>query len=44
MTIDLASALPRPDAVDVSGQLFQPKLIPRLGEALRFRRYSLKTE
>lgn len=26
----------------ISGQLFQPKLIPRLREALRFRRYSLR--
>lgn len=44
MTIDLTSALSRPDAASVSGQLFQPRLIPRLREALRFRRYSLKTE
>lgn len=44
MTIDLTFALSRPDALGVSGQLFQPKLIPRLHEALRFRRYSLKTE
>ena len=44
MTIDLTSELARPDAAGVSGQLFQPRLIPRLREALRVRRYSLKTE
>lgn len=29
---------------DASQALFQPKLIPRLREAVGFRRYSLKTE
>ena len=33
-----------PVVTGISGQLFQPKLIPRLHEALRFRRYSFKTE
>ena len=44
MTIDLTSALSRPDAAGVSGQWFQPRLIPRLRVALRFRRDSLKAE
>jgi integron integrase len=38
----LGSPLPEPPGASVP--LFQPKLIPRLREALRFRRYSLKTE
>jgi integron integrase len=33
-----------PAAAGTSGQLLRPKLIPQLREALRFRRYSLKTE
>jgi len=44
MTIDLTSALSRPDAIGASGQMFQPRLIPRTREELRIRRYSLKTE
>lgn len=32
------------ESCDVPQPLFQPKLVPRLREALRFRRYSLKTE
>lgn len=33
-----------PAAAGTSSQLLRPKLIPQLREALRFRRYSLKTE
>lgn len=44
MGTDLISEHVLPVVAGISGQLFQPKLIPRLREALRFRRYSLKTE
>lgn len=35
---------PPPAIPNPTPSLLQPKLIPRLREALRFRRYSLKTE
>ena len=44
MTNDPNGPQPRPVVAGELGQLFQPKLLPRLRETLRFRRYSLKTE
>lgn len=44
MTKNLMCAQRRIVVAGESGQLFQPRLLPRLREALRFRRYSLKTE
>lgn len=38
------SACPLPASSGPTPSLLQPKLVPRLREALRFRRYSLKTE
>ena len=44
MTNDLKGQQPRPVLAGELGQLFQPKLLSRLRETLRFHRYSLKTE
>ena len=44
MTNNLMGQQPRPIVAGELGQLFQPKLLPRLRETLRLRRYSLKTE
>lgn len=44
MSSEMMPAPSKPDVASASGQLFRPKLIPRLREALRLRRYSLKTE
>lgn len=38
------TTLPRIDETNTAPLPLQPKLIPRLREALRLRRYSLKTE
>jgi hypothetical protein len=44
MTTDLTNGSYLLALAGIPGQLLQPKLIPSLREALRFRRYSLKTE
>ena len=44
MTDDLKGQQLRPVVTGESGQLFQPKLLPRLSETLRLRRYSSNTE
>ena len=44
MTDDLKGQKLRPVVTGESGQLFQPKLLPRLRETLRLCRYSLKME
>ena len=44
MTNDLTGQQPRPVVAGELGQLFQPKLLSRLRETLRLRRYKLKTE
>ena len=44
MTNELNGQQPRPVAAGELRQLFQPKLLPRLRETLRLRRYSLKRE
>ena len=43
-TAPMLGQQPRPIVAEELGQLFQPKLLPRLRETLRLRRYSLKTE
>lgn len=44
MTFRSTVTISQPAVPSTSGQLLKPRLMPRLREAFRFRRYSLKTE